>query len=112
MSFVIAALFIACLVVLSMRADRRLSGHDRLPMQWGLFGKPNWYAPRRIALYFAPALCGLILTPLAVVVQFIPTADSSAEGTALSVMVAIGAGYALVHLAYLWAVGRWATEAA
>ncbi len=79
-------------------------------MQWGFLGKPNWYAPREIALYLAPALCALILTPLAVFTQFVPSSDLSDEATALSKMLAIGVGHLAVHLAYLRGLERGAAK--
>jgi MFS family permease len=56
---------LALMAVLSWAAGRRVRRHERVPMQWGLAGKPLWRLGRRGALMFSPvlaALCGLILT--------------------------------------------------
>ena len=62
----ILALLIACatmgaLILMSMRADRRFSHRERLPMQWSFGGSVNWRAPRRVALALTPALALLCL---------------------------------------------------
>jgi hypothetical protein len=47
-------------VLVSLLADRKFAGVARLPMQWGLNGRPTWTAPRGFALAFIPALSMLI----------------------------------------------------
>ncbi len=36
-------------------------GADSLPMQWGLSGKPTWFATRGVALAFFPCLAIFLL---------------------------------------------------
>lgn len=58
---VVTVLALACM---SLAANHWLQGQARLPMQWGMDGKPTWYAPRGIALAFIPVL-GLIVLAIA-----------------------------------------------
>ena len=50
------------LAAMSRLADARLPPAARLPMQWGLHGRPTWHAPRPVALAFTPVLAALVLT--------------------------------------------------
>lgn len=46
-------LFAASLVVIvacNLYFGRRIAS-DRVAMQWGLHGRPNWYAPKQLALW-------------------------------------------------------------
>jgi hypothetical protein len=52
----ISLAIILATVFVSLLADRRFAGVARLPMQWGLNGRPTWTAPRGFALAFIPAL--------------------------------------------------------
>ncbi len=40
------------------------AGVDALPMQWGLSGRPTWYAARGAAVFFLPVLAVLVLAML------------------------------------------------
>jgi hypothetical protein len=63
--------FVAGLIlmaILSASAATKIAPGTRVPMQFGLKGKPLWSAPRRFALLFAPAMAagfGLFLTYMA-----------------------------------------------
>ena len=64
MSAALAAITVLLMAGLAVRAERRFADHPTLPMQFGLDGRPNWRAPRRIALSFMPGLALLVLLPL------------------------------------------------
>lgn len=51
------------LALMSLRAAQSLSPSVRLPMQWGLDGKPTWYARRNLALVFTPIVGVVCLIP-------------------------------------------------
>ena len=110
-NFIIASLFVIGLVVLSMRAEQSLKRHDRLPMQWGLNGKPTWFAPRKLALYSIPVLCALVMVPLTVAAHVFSRPPTPSDGVALPMMIMIGLGYVLADLGYLWALRRWSRTA-
>jgi len=98
---------------LSRRAATQLSQHDRLPMQWGLTGRPTWYAPRRIALAFAPVLAAITMIFAALVPELLSsgTAMSKNEWLALVVvLIWMGAAWLAAHVGYLWLVRRWARQ--
>lgn len=55
------------MALLSWSAAGHIGPDERVPMQWGLNGRPVWRASRRTALLFSPALAagfGLLLTAL------------------------------------------------
>lgn len=64
MSAALAAVAVLLMAGLAVRAERRFADHPTLPMQFGLDGRPNWRAPRRIALSFMPGLALLVFLPL------------------------------------------------
>ncbi len=55
---VIIVLTLAVLSGLSALAGSWAGDLDRLPMQWGLNGRPTGYAPKWVALGFIPSLMG------------------------------------------------------
>jgi len=52
----ISLCIILATIFVSLLADRKFAGVARLPMQWGMNGRPSWTAPRAFALAFIPAL--------------------------------------------------------
>jgi hypothetical protein len=58
---VASTVFVLIVCILAYRADTRFHSETRLPMQWGLTGEVNWYAPRRLALAFMPAFAIVVL---------------------------------------------------
>ncbi len=49
------------LVGLALLGWRSWPGDGALPMQWGLNGKPTWFAPRWLAFSLLPAIGLLVL---------------------------------------------------
>ncbi len=45
------------------------SGAEALPMQWGVDGKPTWFAARGAAVAFIPALAVLVVGAMSVAVK-------------------------------------------
>lgn len=109
-ALVLLALYAAVVVVMSARANRRLSRRASLPMQWGLDGTPTWSLPRRAALIVMPILGGL---PLAVGSAFsilAPDRINSPYGlmTTVGLLAVVGV---VIEVAYLLAVLRWDRKA-
>jgi hypothetical protein len=71
-------------------------GAPRLPMQWGLNGKPTLFAPRLIALAFTPTL-GLAIA------LFLLTVAASAPAVVARIVFLLLA----VHLFHLWLIHRY-----
>lgn len=56
MLWVIASVSTLFMLAIAFAVDRSLPASLRVPMQWGASGKANWTAPRRVGIYFFPAL--------------------------------------------------------
>ena len=87
---------VAVLVAISVGANQRLGNLTEIPMQWGLDGKPIWYAPRRLALAFTPAIGAIVL----VAVALKTVVAHGKPGTILVVAAAIVLAH-LLHLAIM-----------
>lgn len=86
----------------SLRAGRRLPDHARIPMQWGLDGKPTWTAPRAVGLWFTPVLGGLILGFVAALLWLgAPTTDATRPDAAVFVQLLVAASLAGAHFLHL-----------
>ncbi|MEQ1865375.1 MAG: hypothetical protein ABL996_12105 [Micropepsaceae bacterium] len=100
MVFVVPLSTLLVLVVISLAALSKLPADARLPMQWGVRGKPTWFASRGVALGFTPALActvfAIMLTPGVV--------DGEAIlKPALSASLNFVAGvFVVVHLVHIW----------
>lgn len=101
----IALAFGLVLCWLGFRADARFSGEKRLPMQWWFDGKVTWYAPRRVALAFIPALA-ICLLAFYVVLAFIAKPRPGDEHLVLPVLVFLGIMFVGAQLLHLYLVAR------
>ncbi|MFN4295336.1 MAG: hypothetical protein ACK4FB_00715 [Brevundimonas sp.] len=86
---VLVILYLLAAALLGRWADRRLAAHDRLPMQWGLNGRPNWSAPRRPALIVTPLLSGAGLLVGAVLILFASGEPNVRESDILGLLAAL-----------------------
>lgn len=91
------------LVAISIRANRTLSDSAKLPMQWGIDGRPTWYAPRKTALAFTPSL--YLISALAIAF-LIPVKWEPDVPAMLCVMVFIAAAFVAAHLFHIWLIRR------
>lgn len=57
---VVMGAVLAVLVLLSVIAARSFPKGARVPMQWGITGKPTWYAPVPFAVSTTPVLAALV----------------------------------------------------
>lgn len=110
LAIVTSAVALGWIVLRSRDALRRFARHDRLPMQWGLDGRPTWRAPRAIAVSFTPVLAAVSLAiPLALFAA-IPAGSARAdesEAALLTVALGMALAYAAAHEGHLWAIRRW-----
>ena len=75
---------------------------DRMPMQWGLNGKPTWYAPKMVALWGSAAFALALRLLIWAAMTYAPDKVHGAEIGLLLVSVAVVA----VHLFMLRAAVR------
>ncbi len=98
---------LSVMVWLSRRAGRRFPADARIPMQWGLDGKPTWTAPRGIGLWFAPILAVIVLGFVAVVLrQAAPTTEATAAAGPVTVQIVVAASFVGAHFLHLRSVLR------
>jgi hypothetical protein len=91
MAFAIIALTLAAMVLVALRANRRLAHKTNLPMNFGLDGRPGWSAPRHVALAFMPALAACILLPLVIALP-------DRTGTEIGALWFLGGQWLHLHL--------------
>lgn len=105
---VLVILYLVAAALLAWWADRRLAAHDRLPMQWGLSGRPNWYAPRRPALIITPLLSGIGLLTGAVLILFSRGEPNVGEPQVLGLLVSLAVVGIAAYAGWLAFVVGWA----
>lgn len=108
---VLVMVYLGAAVLLGRWADRRLAAHDRLPMQWGLNRRPNWSAPRRMALIVTPLLSGAGLLTAAVLIGFSRGEPHVSEPPPLGLLASLGVVGIAVYAGWLALVMRWARTA-
>jgi FtsH-binding integral membrane protein len=103
--------FVAGLILMAMvsaAAAQKIGRGVRVPMQFGLTGKPIWSAPRRFALLFAPALAagfGLFLTFMA---HTTDTGDLTKQALSLGTSrVGMALAFVVAHIAHLAIALNW-----
>lgn len=88
------------LVAISLAALSKLPPDARLPMQWGVGGKPTWFASRSVALGLTPALACLVFAVM--LAPSFYSGDAVLEPS-LSASLAFVAGvFVVVHIAHIW----------
>ena len=97
--------FIAATLILSYRANQRFREEARLPMQWGLNGAVNWFAPRRVALAVLPALAVVLLGFMTAASMTVAPRPGQ-EHLVLPVAIAMGATLVAVQLLHFWLIAR------
>jgi len=101
----IGLLFFFGLCGVAYRANARLQGEDRLPMQWLLPDEVILSAPRPFALAFVPALAFMSFAGLAVL-SFYTRPRPGQEGMVIPSMIAIGLLFLAVQRFHLWMIER------
>jgi hypothetical protein len=103
--------FVAGLIlmaIMSAAAAAKIGPGVKVPMQFGLKGQPTWFAPRRFALLFAPALAaafGLFLTYMAysTTTEFL-TKQALSIGTS---RVGMALAFVVAHMVHLAIALNW-----
>jgi hypothetical protein len=102
---VASTVFVLIGCILAYRADTRFHSETRLPMQWGLTGEVNWYAPRRLALAFMPAFAIVILGFFALTtLNFAPRAGQ--ERLVFPALIGTGTTLVAVQLLHFWLIAK------
>lgn len=101
----IAALALAVVVGMSLRASKRFSREERLPMQWSFGGSVNWSAPRTLALSFTPVLAAVVLS-VATIGTIVSTPRPGQEGLEVPVIVLLSLGFVGAHALHLWLIDK------
>lgn len=96
-----SVLLVAVLAAMSVAFARRVPPGVRLPMQWGLDGRPTWYAPRALALAVTPLLAAGAIGLVAI---FGAVTDSQSPAW---VMVVVDLAFLGAHGLHLALAGRW-----
>jgi hypothetical protein len=76
---------------------------EGIPMQWGVDGKPTWYAPPAIAMAFLPILSGVILA-------FAYTKSASVKDRNAR-LITFALVCLAVHALFSWKIGALASKA-
>ena len=87
---------------LAYRANGRFQEEDQLPMQWWITGEVTWYAPRRFALAFYPALAFGLLSIFTVMLEPRP----GQEDLLLPVLIGVGMTFLGIQLAHFWMIAK------
>lgn len=95
MIYAFCATVILAIILSSVVAGRKLPTAARLPMQWGLNGKPTWSAPRTAALTFTPVLA-IITTGFVIFVA----------GAEPHIAAIVTIAFLAAHLLHLWLAYR------
>jgi len=102
---VVSTVFVIILTALAYRANTRFRSESRLPMQWGITGAVNWFAPRAVALAFIPILgIGVLGFQVFMGVNVPPRAGQ--EGLVFPVLVGTGATLIAIQLLHFWLIER------
>lgn len=89
---------LAVIVLLSLIAARSFPKGARVPMQWGLTGKPTWYAPVAVAVSVTPILAAIVFA-LSVFLTSVSEKAQRDFDSAWPVMVGIFLFLHVLHLA-------------
>jgi hypothetical protein len=95
--FLILGAAFAVLVLMSAIAARSFPKGAMVPMQWGLTGKPTWYAPLWFAVSFTPALAAIILA----LTTLLPLVSQKAQADFPRAFPAIIGVFLFVHVVHL-----------
>ena len=101
----IGTLFVLMMVCVALRANKRLQGEGRLPMQWLLPDEVVLSASRPAALAFVPGLAFLSFAGLTVLSIYTRPRPGQ-EGLLIPAMVAIGFVFLGTQIFHLWMVKR------
>jgi hypothetical protein len=98
---------LALMAVLSATAGQEIPRGIKVPMQWGLNGKPVWLLRRRWALLWAPACAALFGLALTIVAYWkaVPLTQASVNIALMRAGMAVV--FVFAHILHLGMVLRW-----
>lgn len=99
-AFTLAALLSGSLWAVSRYYRPSFSGREKIVMQWDFDKKPSSYASPKVALSFTPALGTITLLAIACLVAF--STSEQDQGSALSMIAAVGALFIIIHALHLY----------
>jgi uncharacterized membrane protein len=105
LALTVFAAALAAIGVLSLCFARRISA-DRIPMQWGFDGKPTWYAPRAVGLWWS--FCFALVVG-GVIAFIMLTRDGNVHQNSYVLMIFSFAAV-VVQAWHLRAVEKWAAR--
>lgn len=106
-AIILLATYMAMAAWMYDRAQKRFRHRAKLPMQWGLNRRPNWYAPRHVALIVTPILGGIGFLAAALIVATMPQPPIGTTDQVDCLLVGLGSLGLAVYAGYLWLVARW-----
>ncbi|WP_426612009.1 hypothetical protein [Bradyrhizobium sp. McL0616] len=78
----------------------------RVPMQWGTNGRPTWFAPRLVGLWFSFGFTAIVSVVLLVLAHYEP---QKLTGLIVAIAIVIGTNM-WVQAYHLKRVSQWQTE--
>jgi apolipoprotein N-acyltransferase len=86
---------VAFMATCNLYFGRRIGG-DRIAMQWGLDGRPTWYASKAIGLWGVVGIALAVRLLIWIASTYIPTKVHGVEAGLLIASVVIAASHAFV----------------
>ncbi|MGB3469980.1 MAG: hypothetical protein WBA51_04070 [Erythrobacter sp.] len=94
------------LIASAFWAERRFAAFARLPAQFGITGKPSWFAPRSFVLWITPVIFACVIAMLIFSVS--GAADVEVKGSPSAAMIWTSAITVAVQGLILWLISSWA----
>jgi hypothetical protein len=88
--------FFAAMLAMSGIAYLIFPKGGRVPMQWGLTGRPTWYAPKGGAVLFVPIISLAVMS-----LAFIPLFSDSDRQKVAAALPGIALMFLVIHLLHL-----------
>lgn len=88
-------LTIAVMSVISAVVLSKLPPGSKIPMQWDLSGRPTWYAPKYVGVWFSPMLAVLIIG----VTNY---AASTVQTVKPGIFVIMSLSFIVFHAIHMW----------
>ena len=95
--FIIVGAAVGVLALMSVIASATFPKGARVPMQWGITGRPTWYAPVWFAVSFTPILAALALS----LIVWLPAVSAKATRDFDRAFPAVIAVFLFVHVVHL-----------
>jgi hypothetical protein len=89
-------------------ASRRYARFEKLPAHFGISGKADSYAPRRVMSWLLPIAFSAVLVAIAILMILIPA--EFRNGDPLPGVLVAGAGLLGGQVFVLWLTERWVRE--